>query len=120
MQRHPRVSTGTLRSALLITAALTLGVSAHAVSAQDATTVSPLTSSPTAVPQVGTPVAMLTVDEIHKMGNDALSERNDFEDARAELYSCYQRAYSTKPNAVRMIGYDEGVEASRKLSATTA
>ena len=101
---------------------LAAGVSAMAVgvagsgSAQDATNVSPVTVQGTGVPRIGEQVRMWTPLEIRLLATDAGAFRDRFEDDRAEIYSCYQKAYGLAPNAERVDPYIEGSEAARRLS----
>src|SRR4051812_6762287 len=104
---------GTCAAAALLSGAVL------AQQAPEVTTVSPLTASGVPPPQVGVPVKMYAIAELHQFGSEALAVRNDFEDQRAELDNCYQHAYAIKPNSARMIGYEEGAAAGRAVSVAS-
>ncbi len=81
------------------------------------TTVSPVTARGAApIPLVGAGAPQFTPDEIHAKGQNARTIRSDFEDDRAELDECYLKAFDTRPNPERMIGYEDGADAARRLS----
>ena len=120
--RLDRPAIRTLRMLVLVSCAASLTLPAGGVSAQpsDVTTVSPLTSSGVPVPNVGQPVKMYTVAEIHQMGSEALAERNEMENQQGELFNCYQRAYASRPNTTRMVGFEDSVTAARKVSIASS
>ena len=118
--RQPRLAARVL---LVGSAVLAVGLAAGAVSAQQPAASGGGTNLPgltvngaVPVPHVGAGARMYTLDEIHALNAEAGSVRGDFEDAKADLYDCYQNAYSARPNPERTIGYDEGADAARRLS----
>ncbi len=112
------------RLVLLFAAAAVMGagsVAAQQTPNTSVTTVSPLTinGGGVPVPNVGQGARMFTIEELHQKGLDAAVQRADFEDARAEIYECYQNAYSARPNPERTLGYEQGAEAARRVTVTS-
>lgn len=68
------------------------------------------------VPQVGEGAPMLTVQEVHQKGVDARGGREDFENRRHTVTQCYMTTFGVAPTLDRMLGYDEGAEAARRIS----
>ena len=113
-----------LTRVLLVSSALVCGgLGASAVSAQQASTATTVSAvnvgAGVPVPHVGTGARMYTLDEIHVLNAEALSVRSDFEDTKADLYECYQNAYSARPNPERTLVYEEGSDAARRLSVAS-
>lgn len=122
--RLDRPAIRVLRVLVLMSCAASLALPAGGVSAQpapaDVTTLSPLTSTGVPVPNVGQPVKMYTVAEIHQIGSEALAQRNEMENQQGELFNCYQRAYASRPNTSRMVGFEDSVSAARKVSIASS
>ncbi len=110
-------------AALALMSAAAGGLGATSVSAQQpsgdaATTVDPLVihGSGVPVPTVGKGAPIFTPEEIHQQGFKARDLRSTFEDGRATIYDCYEALYGTPPNVERMIGYEDGADAARRVS----
>ena len=114
--------------AVLLTCAV-LGGAAGSVSAQQATATATPSSEPATtvdaitvhgsgvpIPNVGKGAPVYTPEEIHQQGFAARDLRSTFEDGRATIYDCFEAVFGTPPTPERMMGYEEGADAARRVS----